>query len=55
MTAVMVLRPPRTMRAMTADTPPAAATPEAPTKKVYERKTRTPDWLTDAVLVITAA
>ena len=34
---------------------PAAAAPAAPTapKKVYERKTRTPDWLTDLVLVIT--
>lgn len=29
-------------------------TPVAPTKKVFERKTRTPDWLTDAVLVVTA-
>ena len=35
---------------MTADTPPVAA--PAP-KKVYERKTRTPDWFTDAVLIIT--
>ena len=30
--------------------PPA---PVTPTKKVFERKTRTPDWLTDAVLVAT--
>ncbi|MEP7158703.1 MAG: hypothetical protein ABI797_04700, partial [Chloroflexota bacterium] len=32
---------------------PVAAEPVAP-KKVFERKTRTPDWLTDAVLVVTA-
>lgn len=38
---------------MTADTPPIAA-PEA-TKKVYERKTRVPDWLTDVVLIVTGA
>jgi hypothetical protein len=31
------------------DQPVAAEQP----KKVYERKTRTPDWLTDAVLIIT--
>jgi hypothetical protein len=37
---------------MTADTPPIAA-PDAAPKKVYERKTRVPDWLTDAVLIIT--
>lgn len=37
------------------DQPVAAEppTPAAPTKKVFERKTRTPDWLTDAVLVVT--
>ncbi len=38
------------MRAMTAE--PTAAPGAAP-KKVYERKTRAPDWLTDVVLVIT--
>ena len=38
---------------MTADTPPIAA-PDAAPKKVYERKTRAPDWLTDVVLIITA-
>ena len=37
---------------MTADTPPIAA-PDAAPKKVYERKTRVPDWLTDVVLIIT--
>jgi uncharacterized protein DUF6529 len=31
---------------------PVAAESPAP-KKVYERKTRTPDWLTDAVLIVT--
>lgn len=31
---------------------PLAAQPSAP--KVYPRRTRVPDWLTDAVLVITA-
>ncbi len=36
---------------MSVETPPIAA-PDAP-KKVYERKTRAPDWLTDVVLVIT--
>src|SRR5205085_11248807 len=39
---------------MTADTPPIAA-PDAAPKKVYERKTRVPDWFTDLVLVITGA
>jgi hypothetical protein len=38
---------------MTADTP-SIVTPDAP-KKVYERKTRVPDWLTDAVLIVTGA
>ena len=32
---------------------PVAAEQPAP-KKVFERKTRTPDWLTDVVLVVTA-
>jgi len=36
---------------MAAEPPAAPATPAA---KVYPRKTRTPDWLTDVVLVITA-
>ena len=42
---------------MTAETPNVAAPPEAgvPTKKVYERKTRVPDWFTDFVLIITGA
>ena len=35
---------------MAAESPTAPATPPA---KVYPRKTRTPDWLTDLVLVIT--
>ena len=37
------------MRAMTVETSPAPTTPA----KVHARRTRTPDWLTDAVLVIT--
>ena len=37
---------------MSANTPPIAAPAVAP-KKVYERKTRVPDWLTDVVLVLT--
>ena len=39
---------------MTADTPPIAA-PDAAPKKVYERKTRVPDWFTDFVLIVTGA
>jgi len=35
---------------MTAETP---AAPTSPPVKTYPRKTRTPDWLTDVVLVIT--
>jgi Family of unknown function (DUF6529) len=38
---------------MAAESPAAPATPATPTAKVYPRKTRTPDWLTDLVLVIT--
>src|SRR5438105_10505864 len=43
------------MRVVTADSTPAPSppAPAAPAKKVYERKTRTPDWLTDVVLVVT--
>ena len=37
-------------RAVTAPTAPAPASPA----KVYPRRTRVPDWLTDAVLVLTA-
>ena len=40
------------MRGMTAERPSAAQPPAAPAK-TYSRKTRTPDWLTDVVLVIT--
>ena len=36
---------------MAAEVPPAA--PATPAAKAYPRKTRTPDWLTDLVLVIT--
>jgi hypothetical protein len=43
----------RTRTAMTADTPPVAVPEVAAPKKVYERKTRVPDWFTDFVLVIT--
>jgi hypothetical protein len=39
---------------MTADTQPIAA-PDAAPKKVYERKTRVPDWFTDFVLIVTGA
>jgi hypothetical protein len=38
---------------MAAESPAAPTTPAASPGKVYPRKTRTPDWLTDAVLVIT--
>ena len=34
---------------MTADTPPIAA-PDAAPKKVYERKTRVPDWFVEEIL-----
>ena len=39
---------------MTAD-PGVPVTPSPAAPKVYERKTRAPDWLTDVVLVVTAA
>src|SRR4051794_30297120 len=41
------------LRAVTAPSTPAPATPVTP-PKVYPRRTRVPDWFTDAVLILTA-